>query len=134
MEKSDSPQVLISSKNEIFVCTCQVPRQNVVRGTRKRPHLSTMSSPDVPAAVVEVRGLQNLKQISREKQNKEQDLYRRGDAKFLQRMSTLGIKLKQGRNPNIFLPLVFWTRPESALVKGYPKNVLLIKQCDTYVK
>lgn len=74
MEKLDSPQVVISRKNEIFICTCHVPRPNVVRGTRRRPHFSKVSSPDVSAAAVELRDLQNLKQTSTENQKEEQDL------------------------------------------------------------
>lgn len=66
----------------------------MVRGTRRRPHLSKVSSPDASAAVVELRGLQNLKQTPRENQNEGQDLYRSGDAKVLQEMLSPDVRLK----------------------------------------
>lgn len=54
-----------------------MPRANVVRGMRKRPHFSKVSSPDVPVAAVEPRGLQNLKQTSTENQIEEQESEKR---------------------------------------------------------
>lgn len=85
----DRPKVLNSWKNETFICTCHVPRQNVVRGTRRRPHLSMTSSPDASAAVVELRGLVNLKQTSEESQNEKLDMYSRRDTKFLRKCHLL---------------------------------------------
>lgn len=71
-----------------------MPRANVVRGTRRRPHFSKVSSPDVSAAAVEPRGLQNLKQTSTENQNEEQDSEKRWE------ILHLGTRVKQGRSPD----------------------------------
>lgn len=70
-----------------------MPRQNAVRGTRKRPHFSQTSSPDALVAVVELRGLQSLKQTSAENQNEEHDSNRRRADKFLWKWH-LSVRLK----------------------------------------
>lgn len=85
--------------------------------------MSRTSSPDVSAAVVELRGLHNLKHRSREKQNEEQDLYRRGDAKFLQEMSSLTIRLKQIRNTNkSVLTFSLLDQPGACFTQGIAKK------------
>lgn len=104
----------------VLVGTCHVPRQNAVRGTRRRPHFSQMSSPGSLVAVVELRGLQSLKQTSAENQNEEPDRNRRRADKFL-RKRHLSVRLK-ATEPHTHLLTSLLGHSRTCLRSGKPKQ------------